>query len=58
MVKAVKKGIFVFYFFLIMAYFMFTILAEILWTAFVAKHNLPFTIMEHLPQIQPHLPNT
>ncbi|CAH1367714.1 unnamed protein product [Tenebrio molitor] len=24
--------------------------AEILWAAFVAEHNLPFTIMEHLPQ--------
>ncbi|CAH1383554.1 unnamed protein product [Tenebrio molitor] len=23
---------------------------EILWAAFVAEHNLPFTIMEHLPQ--------
>jgi hypothetical protein len=29
---------------------MSTILAEILWAAFVAEHNLPFTIMEHLPQ--------
>jgi hypothetical protein len=36
---------------------MSTILAEILWTAFVAEHNLPFTNTEHLPQAQPHLPN-
>jgi hypothetical protein len=49
MVNPLKKVI-LFLFFLIIAYFMSTILAEILWAAFVAEHNLPFTIMEHLPQ--------